>query len=134
VRSWIGVGIMLGALACGPAVEEHADAGGAVSESPREGESEGEGEREGETEGESAASRHARTPPPTHACEHLQPCIEAFIEIAPSDLAEPARIALAQLPTSLVETSAREPACAAAITSYRHDLETHDLDVPDACR
>ena len=68
------------------------------------------------------------------SCDRVRPCIEAFVEIAPDDLAAPARIALAQLEASLAETPAREPACRAALASYRRDLETRELVVPEACR
>jgi hypothetical protein len=67
-------------------------------------------------------------------CERVRPCGEAFVAVAPAELAGPATAALGQLDHSLIESPARAAACRDAIASFRADLERLELDVPEACR
>ena len=132
MRSGIAWMLALSVLACGsPAIES---AGEPVGVGEPVGESEGVGEPAGESEAESEHPPASARTAATASCDRVRPCMEAFLELAPAALAAPARIALTQLEASLVETSAREPACRAAIDSYRHDLEAQEVAVPDACR
>jgi hypothetical protein len=64
----------------------------------------------------------------------VRPCAEAFVAVAPERLAAPARVAIDQLDQSLAESPARASACAAAIASFRADLERESIAVPEACR
>lgn len=134
MRRRIASMLVLSLMACGSPAGESAGESTSESEGTAEGTSEGEGTSASEGTGGSAPERQAEHEPATPSCDRVRPCIEAFIEVAPADLAGPARVALAQLDTTLAETSAREPACRAALVSYRHDLESREVDVPDACR
>jgi len=101
----------------------------------------GESRSESASVSESVSESESASATPTVAapegdpadCDRVRPCAEAFIAVAPADLAATTRVALEQLDDSLAESPARAAACSAALASYRADLERLELDVPEAC-